>query len=64
MDHMAMQVGETQRAENCAARKSPLGWVILGGMHARVTIIELTHFWTTESMGVKSPSGECGTGRI
>ena len=75
MDHMSMHVGETRKAVNCAARNSPLGWVIFGGsasnsqprttvLHAKVTTIELSDFWTTESMGVRSPSCECDTGRM
>ena len=59
MDQMTMHVGETRQAANCAARKSPLGWVILGGsasncqpkttvLHAKVTTIELSDFWTTK----------------
>ena len=72
---MTMHVGETRQAANCAARKSPLGWVIFGGsasncqpkttvLHAKVTTIELSDFWTTESMGVRSPSCECDIGRM
>ena len=58
--------------EKLAVRRSPLGWVVFGAgtegitirnkhvLHVRLTsLIDLTDFWETESMGVASSSCKC-----
>ena len=65
IDHAFMHTGETRQTRCLVARNSPLGWVVFGstpGETNRVNKIfcvkfskpvDLTDFWTTESMGVE-----------
>jgi hypothetical protein len=65
-------VGETRIKDGLAVRKSPLGWVAFGAdneqtqpkanqvMNVRLAApIDLTEFWTTESMGVSISPCKC-----
>ena len=64
INHTHFHVGETRIKDGLAVRKSPLGWVAFGAdneqtrsksnqvMNVRPAApIDLTEFWTTESMG-------------
>ena len=71
IDHPKLHTGETREAANLIARQSPLGWVIFGatpGKHEQLnrvfsvkvhTPIDMTDFWTTETMGVAAKPCEC-----
>jgi len=67
VDHAHMHIGETKQSGNLAARNSPLGWVVFGSssekhqslgekttaLHVKyASPVDLTSFWTTETMGV------------
>ena len=66
-----MHAGETKEVNHLIARKSSLGWVVFRGktketpdasaiLHVKHTSpIDLTDFWTTESMGVAVKSCFC-----
>ena len=59
-----IHTGETKKAGNLVARHSPLGWVIFGATSSQqletsrvnhvkfATPVDMTEFWSTESMGV------------
>lgn len=73
VDHAQFHAGETKRQGEIVARKSPLGWVIFGGVtketketqfcHAvfssNVNPVDLTEFWKTETMGVNAKLCNC-----
>ena len=71
IDHAFMHVGETRQAGCMIARNSPLGWVVFGSPPGETsgkykvfnikfaTPVDLTDFWTTESMGVEVKSCSC-----
>ena len=71
IDHTFMHVGETRQAGCMIARNSPLGWVVFGSPPGETsgkykvfnikfaTPVDLTDFWTTESMGVDVKSCSC-----
>ena len=71
IDHAFMHVEETRQAGCMIARNSPLGWVVFGsppgetsGKYKVFNIkfarpVDLTDFWTTESMGVDVKSCSC-----
>jgi hypothetical protein len=71
IDHPSMHTGETKQVGDLVARSSPLGWVIFGVkpgetlrasqiFHIRYTApLDLSEFWTTESMGVAVESCQC-----
>ncbi|XP_077981413.1 uncharacterized protein LOC144436486 [Glandiceps talaboti] len=71
IDHAKMHAGETVEAGNLVARRSPLGWVIFGAstgeqpqncqvLHIKLAApVDLTDFWTTETMGVTVKSCSC-----
>ena len=71
VDHPKLHKGETREAANLIARQLPLGWVIFGatpGKHEQVTSIfsvkvpmpiDVTNFWTTETIGVAAKPCEC-----
>ena len=71
IDHAFMHVGETRQAGCLIARNSPLGWVVFGSPPGETsgkykvfnikfaTPVDLTDFWTTESMGVEGKSCLC-----
>nr|XP_054775091.1 uncharacterized protein LOC129283281 [Lytechinus pictus] len=70
IDYPKMHLGETREKGQLVARKSPLGWVIFGApkrrndrmnvLHVKLTSpIDLTDFWSSESMGVQSSSCHC-----
>ena len=72
-NHVKMHAGETREADNLVARRSPLGWVVFGAangqrqavnkvLHVQLSSpVDMTDFWTTESMGVSSKSCECSS---
>ncbi|XP_033107232.1 uncharacterized protein LOC117109097 isoform X2 [Anneissia japonica] len=75
IDYPNMHVGETRNAGNLIARRSPLGWVIFGTvagdqtsnsvLHVKFsTPVDLTDFWSTESMGVTVKSCFCKADKI
>ena len=71
IDHAYMHTGETRQKGCLVARNSPLGWVIFGSkpgeangsrkiFHIQYAVpVDLTDFWTTESMGVQVESCSC-----
>ena len=71
IDQAHMHAGETKEVNHLKARKSSLGWVVFGGkaeetpdasaiLHVKyASPIDLTDFWTTESMGVAVKSCFC-----
>ena len=66
IDHPKLHTGETREAINLIARQSPLGWVIFAATHGhRVpTPIDMTDFWTTETMGVAAKPCECDADKL
>ena len=66
-----MHIGETRQSGCLVARNSPLGWVVFGSapgtmerirkiFHVKFAIpVDLTDFWTTESLGVEVKSCQC-----
>ena len=76
IDHPKLHTGETREAANLIARQSPIGWVVFGatpGKHAQVsrvlnvkvpTPVDITDFWTTETMGVAARPCECETEKL
>ena len=69
VDHAYMHTGESRKFGNVVARHSPLGWIVFGVMpgiqetsrvfhvqYARP--VDLTDFWTSETMGVSQPTNE------
>lgn len=74
IDQAKLHTGETREAGNVVARHSPLGWVVFGTVpgkqseashvyHIQLeTPVDMTDFWTMESMGgsTKPCSGEAG----
>ena len=76
IDHPKLHTGETREAANLIARQSPLGWVIFGatpGKHEQLnrvfrvkvhTPIDMTDFWTTETMGVAAKPCECEADKL
>ena len=71
-----MHAGETKEVNHLIARKSPLRWVVFGGkaegtpdesatLHVKyASPIDLTDFWTTESMGVAVKSCFCDAEKL
>ena len=71
IDHAFMHIGETRQTGYLVARNSPLGWVVFGSapgetershkiFHVKYAMpIDLTDFWTTESMGIQIKSCMC-----
>ena len=70
IDQPKLHVGTTREAGNLIARYSPLGWVVFGAttekcdvsqvFHVRCTDpIDMTDFWTTESMGMEGKTCSC-----
>ena len=76
IDQAKMHTGETKEAGNLIARHSPLGWVVFGatpGEQSRVnqvfhikltTPVDMTDFWTTETMGVSIKPCYCDAGKL
>ena len=70
IDHPKLHTGETREAANLILRQFPLGWVIFGATPRKLeqvnrvfsvkvpTPIDMTDFWTTETMGVAAKPGE------
>lgn len=63
IDYAYMHTGDTKRVDNIVVRHSPLGWVMFGAapslqqtckvFHVQYTKpVDLTDFWTSETMGV------------
>ena len=71
IDHPKLHTGETREAGNLVARNSPFGWVVFGATPKNLkqvnqvfqinssTPIDMTEFWTTESMGVSVQTCSC-----
>ena len=76
IDHAKYHVGETKEAGDMVARYTPLGWVIFGAKpdqklqecqvyHVKLeTPIDLTSFWSTESMGVSAKPCNCDNEKL
>ena len=75
IDHPKLHTGETRESGNLVARQSPLGWVVFGEMSESCDVsqvfnvksskpIDLTDFWTTESMGVEGKICSCETKKL
>ena len=73
IDQARLHTGETREAGNLVARHSPLGWVIFGATSgerlgtskvkvnhvAFATPVDMSEFWSTESMGVSVKPCSC-----
>lgn len=67
IDHAYMHSGEVLNSGDMVARKSPLGWVVLGGNSSNlnmnsvlnITLKDMNQFWSTESMGVNKKECSC-----
>lgn len=76
IDHALMHAGETRQVDHLLARKSPLGWVVFGGkpeqisdvtniLHVKyASPVDLTDFWTTETMGVAVKPCVCDADKL
>ena len=76
IDHAHMHAGETRQVDHLLARKSPLGWVVFGGkpeqisdvtsiLHVKyASPVDLTDFWTTETMGVAVKPCVCNADKL
>ena len=76
IDQAKLHTGETREAGNVVARHSPLGWVAFGAVpgeqseashvyHIKLeTPVDMTDFWTTESMGVSVQPCNCEAGKL
>ena len=76
IDHAQMHAEETRQVDHLLARKSPLGWVVFGGkpeeisdvtsiLHVKyASPIDLTDFWTTETMGVAVKPCVCDADKL
>lgn len=76
IEHPELHTGETREAITLIARQSPLGWVKFGATHGKhwqvnrvfsvnvPTPIDMTDFWTTETMGVAAKPCECDADKL
>ena len=76
IDQAKLHTGETREAGNVVARYSPLRWVVFRAVpgkqseashvyHIKLeTPIDMTDFWTTESMGVSVKPCNCEAGKL
>lgn len=78
VDHVNMHTGEIKQVENLVARHSPLGWLVFGAtpgkqagvskvLHVGIPVsapVEMSDFWSTESMGVEVKPCLCKPGRL
>ena len=76
IDHAHIHTGQTKQVGQIVARKTPLGWVVFGGStetfpsSSRIlfvkhsTPVDLTDFWTTETMGVNVKPCVCDTDKL
>ncbi|XP_028415610.1 uncharacterized protein LOC114538968 [Dendronephthya gigantea] len=76
IDHPKFHTGETREASNLVARQSPLGWVVFGAtseksdnvnqvFHIKCSNpIDMSDFWTTESMGVEGKTCSCESKKL
>lgn len=76
IDHPRLHTWETKQAANLVARHLPLGWVVFGAKpreHAHVhhvlnvklsAPIDITDFWSTESMGVAMKPCDCEADKL
>ena len=78
IDHAHMHTGPMKQVEHLVARKSPLGWVIFGNSTSRdldnvtttvlhvkkINPVDLSDFWTTESMGVQIDPCVCDATKL
>ncbi|KAJ8036637.1 hypothetical protein HOLleu_20672 [Holothuria leucospilota] len=75
IDYAHLHCGDVRQAGHLVARNSPLGWLIFGSsatqevvassvLHVKLSSpVDLTDFWTSESMGVNPSSCECKPNR-
>ena len=77
IDHAYLHTGEMKQVDYIVARKSPLGWVLFGSKPecstsettrvlfvSKKTSVDLTEFWTTESMGVEVKPCVCEADKL
>ena len=78
IDNPVLHTGETRQHKQLIARHSPLGWVLFGATQANGEVtnrvchikfstlptVDMTDFWSTESMGVTVKCCDCNTGRL
>ncbi|XP_068742503.1 uncharacterized protein [Montipora capricornis] len=76
IDQAKLHTSETREAGNVVARHSPLCWVVFGAVpgkqleashvyHIKLeTPVDMTDFWTTESMGVSVKPCSCKAGKL
>ncbi|XP_022799862.1 uncharacterized protein LOC111337764 [Stylophora pistillata] len=76
IDHARMHTGETRQSEHLVARNSPLGWVVFGTTASKgqekgrlffvnyAAPVDLSEFWSTESMGVSARSSDCSMDKL
>ena len=76
IDQAKLHTGETKEAGNLVAGHSPLGWVIFGATTSQqlgtsrvnhvkfATPVDMTEFWSTESMGVSVKPCFCEPQRL
>ncbi|XP_028399264.1 uncharacterized protein LOC114522722 [Dendronephthya gigantea] len=75
IDQPKLHTGETKEAGNLVARYSPLGWVVFGATSEKCDVsqvyhvkcsnpIDMTDFWTTESMGVEGNMCSCESKKL
>lgn len=76
IDHAHMHAEKTRQVDHLLACKSPLGWVVFGGkpeeisdvtsiLHVKyASPIDLTDFWTTETMGVAVKPCVCDADKL
>ena len=74
--HAHTHAGKTRQVDHLVARKSLLGWVVFGGkpeqisnvtsiLHVKyASPIDLTDFWTTETMGVAVKPCVCDADKL
>ncbi|XP_068745150.1 uncharacterized protein [Montipora capricornis] len=76
IDHAHIHTGQTKQVGQLVARKTPLGWVVFGGStetlssSSRILFVklsmpvDLTDFWTTETMGVQVKPCVCDADKL
>ena len=74
VNHPHIHDGETKHTQNIIARHSPLGWLIFGTTGQQSSMgscvftvsvpVDLSDFWTTESMGVSVKPCICDTDKL
>ena len=66
IDHAHLHLGETKQLGKLMGSTSPLGWIVFGGKPGGTQevnnvfhVVDLTDFWTMESMGVNAKLCDC-----